>query len=68
MDTEGGVWGDHAIFGQKLLNMQCGAGRCTHKSPIVKWANVFKESSKNFTEAKHSLTTMPAGALIQMGS
>ena len=42
---EGGAWG-HAGFGQKLQNTQCGVGRCAHKSPIVKWVNALKESSK----------------------
>ena len=36
----------HTIFGQKLLNSQHGVGRCARKSPIMKWANVLKESSK----------------------
>ena len=36
----------HPIFGQKLLNTQCSVGRCAHKSPIKKWANALKESSK----------------------
>ena len=40
--------GGHAVFGQKLLNTQCGVSRCAHESPIVKWANTLKESSKNF--------------------
>ena len=32
--------GGHAVFGQKLLNtQQYGVGRCTHKSPIMKWPN-----------------------------
>ena len=45
-DEQGG-WGmGHAIFGQNLLNTQCSAGRCAHKSPVMKWANVLKESSK----------------------
>ena len=46
----------HAAFGQKLLNMQCVVGRCTCKSPIMKWANVLKEFSKKFTEAECSLS------------
>ena len=46
----------HAVFGQKLLNTQCGVGRCARKSPIMKWANTLKESSKKFTEAKHSFS------------
>ena len=37
--------GGHTVFGQKL-NIQCGVGRCTCKSPIMKWANALKESSK----------------------
>ena len=48
--------GDHAIFGQKLLTAQCRVDRCAHKSPIMKWANALTESSKKFTEAKHSLS------------
>ena len=38
--------GGHDIFGQKLLNTQHGIGRYTGKSPIIKWANALKESSK----------------------
>ena len=37
----------HAIFGQKLMNTQCGVSRWSHKSPIMKWGNVlsfFKKS------------------------
>ena len=43
--------GGHAVFGQKLLNTQRGVGRCTRKSPIMKWANAPKEKSLH----KHSL-------------
>ena len=38
--------GGHASLGPKL-NTQYGVGRCTCKSPIMKWANLLKESSKN---------------------
>ena len=48
--------GCHAILGQKLLNIQHGVGRCARKSPIMKWANVLKESSKKFTDVEHSLS------------
>ena len=44
------------FFGQKLLNTEHGVGRCACKSPIMKWANTLKESSKKFTEAEHSLS------------
>ena len=27
------------MFGQKLLNIQHGVGRCAHKSLIMRWAN-----------------------------
>ena len=54
-DREGRAQG-HAAFGQKLMNTQCHVGRCAGKSPIVKWANMLKESSEKFTEAKHSLS------------
>ena len=42
--------GGHSDFGQKLLNTLHGVGRYTHKSPIMKWINALKKSSK-----KHSL-------------
>ena len=38
--------GDHASFGQKLLNTQHGVDRRAPKTPIVKSANMLKESSK----------------------
>ena len=61
--------GGHAVFGQKLLNTQCGVGRCTCKSPIMKCANTLKESSKKLHWSQmQPLTTMPADTLIQMGS
>ena len=43
-----------AGFGQKLLNTQRGIDRNAHKSPITKWANALKGSSKKkkFTEAR----------------
>ena len=52
-DEQGG-WGmSHAVFHQKLLNTQHSMGRCTRKSPMMKWANALKKSSiKIFTEAK----------------
>ena len=56
--------GVHVIFGQKLMNTQCGVGKCACKSPTIKWANVLEKSFKKSAEGKLS---MPAGALIQMG-
>ena len=54
--------GGHAVFDQKLLNDRCGVGRCARKSPIVKWANTLKGSSKkSHSSQKQPLTTMPAG-------
>ena len=44
-----------AIFGQKLLNTQHGVGSCTHKSPIMKWANMLNVLKK-IKEAKRSLS------------
>ena len=38
MSREGGPRGH--VFGQKLLHTQCGVGRCVHKAPSMKWANV----------------------------
>ena len=60
--------GGHAIFGHRLLNTQCSVGRCACKSPIIRWAKTLKESSEKFTKAECSLSTMLAGALIQVGS
>ena len=34
------------FFGQKLLNT-VQVGRCAHKSPIMKWADVLKDSSED---------------------
>ena len=55
--------GDHAVFGQKLLNIQCCGGRYACKSPIMQWANVLKESSKKIHEAEHSLSHNDTGFL-----
>ena len=61
--------GGHAVFGQKLLNTQHSAVRCACKSPIMKWANALKESSKKIHWSwTQLLTTPPAGTRIQMGS
>ena len=56
-------------FGQKLMNTQRGVGRCACKSPTVKWANKMKVSSKKLHgNQTQPLTTLPGGALIQVGS
>ena len=52
---ENGV-GVHAGFGQTLPNTQRGVDRCAPKSPIMKWANALKESSKKFTVVESSLS------------
>ena len=51
--------GAQAVFGQKLLNTQCGAGRCAHKSPIIKWANVLslQKNSLKLNVASHNNTS-----------
>ena len=46
--------GSHAVFGQKLLDTQHRVGRSTCKSPIMKWANMSKESSKNSQKLKEA--------------
>ena len=33
-----------------VLSTERGVGRCARKSPIMKWANVLKESLKESTE------------------
>ena len=45
MNREGGHVG-HDVFDQKLLTTQHSGGRCAQKSPIMKWVNLLKESSK----------------------
>ena len=57
----------HAILGQKLLNTQCTVGRWAHKPPIMRWANVLSLQKIHWSW-KQTLTTMPAGTLIQMGA
>ena len=52
--------GGHAAFGQKLLNAQHSVGRCTHKSPIMKWANtlrVFRKNPPKPNVASHNTTS-----------
>ena len=52
-----GVKGDYMVyFYKKLLDTQHSVGGYTGRSPIMKWANSLKESSKKITEAKHSLS------------
>ena len=55
---EWGGWGTGVMlfFGQKLLNTQHSVGRWAHESPIMKWANTLKESSKKFTVAEQDLS------------
>ena len=48
--------GGHAIFVPKPLNTQRSVSKYACESPTMKWASVLKESSKNFTEAEHSLS------------
>ena len=55
VNGEGGARGS-CRFWSRLLNTQRGVSRCAQKSPIMKWANVLKESSKKFTEAECSLS------------
>ena len=50
---------DQGIFDQKLLNMQRGVGRCAHKSPIMKWANALKKSSKKDSLKLNRLSQQP---------
>ena len=48
------------VFGQKLLNTQCGVVRCTRKSPIMKWANVLtlqKKHSLKLNTTSHNNTS-----------
>ena len=45
----------HAVFGQKLLSIQCSVGRCAHILPIMRWANALG-LQKIFTKAERSLS------------
>ena len=59
----------HAVFGQKMLNIQHSVGRCACKSPIMNEQMCWKSLPKNIHWSRtQPLTTMPASALIQMGS
>ena len=53
---------------KSLLNTQHSVGRCTRKSPIMKWANVPKQSSKIHRSRMQLLATALAGTLTQVGS
>ena len=56
------------FFNQKLLNTQHGVGRCAWKSPIMKWANELKESSKKIYWCwMKPLTKPPPSTLMHMG-
>ena len=52
----------HDLFGQKPL------GRCTCKSPIMKWANALSLQKTIQWSQTQPLTTMPVGTLIQRDS
>ena len=50
----------YAGLGKKLMNTQRGVGRCTRKSPTVKWANVLnlqKKKSLRQNAASHNNTS-----------
>ena len=50
-----GGWGMLFLVKSPEHSVQC--GQVTHKSPMIKWANMLNEpSKKKFTEAKHSLS------------
>ena len=55
VNMEGGAQESCCFLVKKLLNTQCSVGRCTCKSPIVKWENVLSLQTK-FIEAKCSLS------------
>ena len=55
VNREGGAEGLRH-FGHKLLDTQRGVGPCSCKSPIMKWGNASKESSKKLIEAERSLS------------
>ena len=66
VNREGGVEGS-CCFGSKTDEHSVQWGMCACKSPIMKWANALKESSKQIHWSQMQLlTTKPAGALIQM--
>ena len=68
VNREGGAQGSYH-FWWELLNTQRSAGRCAHKSPIMKWTNVMEESLKKIHWSPiQPLTTPPPGTLKQMGS
>ena len=62
-----GVTGIMPFLVKNYWTPQWGTDKCTHKSPIMKWANRLKEASKKI----HWSRTQPltsAATLIQMGS
>ena len=65
MNREDEAWaGGHVVFGQKVLNSQRGVGRCTPKSPMMKWAkalslqkNSLKPNAASHNNARWSTDT-----------
>ena len=55
VNREGGAQGS-CRFWSKSAEHSVRCGQFAPKSPIMKWANTLKESSKKFTEAEHSLS------------
>ena len=47
--------------GQKFLNLQRGVGRGTCKSPLMKWANLLKETSVKQNTASHNKASLYTG-------
>ena len=68
VNREDGVWG-LCCFWSKLLTTQCSVGRWARNSPIMKWANTLKDSSKQIHWSHtQPLATPPVSTLIQVGS
>ena len=82
MNWEGGTWGSCRFLVKNCWTLSTQCGRCAHKSPVMKWANVLKESSKNSlkpTVASHNnsswctdtegfLEHTPSGGVVLQGA
>ena len=55
VNREGGARGSCCFLNKKCWTLSS-IGRCACKSTIMKWENTLRESSKNFTKAKYSLS------------
>ena len=56
VNREGGAWVSWHFWSKNCWTLSAVWVGALGKSPVIKWAHWLKKSSKNFTEAEHSLS------------